>query len=1809
MCSFALYLLRFLDSFFFENALRNSGTDYAKEIAGLAFNIYIGDDPNPACTYFITTGKCGVPSTAVVTQNLKPDSQPLPFTSAHISISLDQMRAIDLGAPIRIVVQNFTYGADEFFYQDASNAGVNIAIEDGTDDGDENIDTYLIPTWGSETVLTVLARYFPHETDTNGTVTAIWTPEYRSDTPDWCKAPRRPTDQPSKAVWCKHVLSTAEWWNVYTNGLGNGSEGFQDTPAAPGSVALFRFNKDTDLDGFSDRSEVKLGTDPNDAASFPHPELLAGLHSERAGNQVTATLSLLNTGLYDAYGVEAVMVAPDDSVSITNNTVGGSGRVRALKQVIVGSRLALPSPLPAAWTQANHAAPGVGGYYTGSSDHTYTFTVNCPNPGGCSVGQGAWSMAWSDGAGNSGSLNFGAGYNSPTFQPVGALGVTLALYSGNVANGESFTVAATTPRDTFQYTVNREPHTEPLVIVSYNDPQGNHRFVVPPAAMNLSAPTVDLHQFAGQMLPNVGVEIVTAAPFDSSLITHHASLLVNNPSDKTLTNAHLFLEAINISGTVVAEIPTQVTLPPGPKATAVTVDTSKFNPPYNASQDYIIMAFLTDYQGNILDTAGRPLSSFQVDPLPKLAADDASLTWNFGAVAQGTLLKHALALANTGFGRLYTYVPPASGLTLSGGGQTIGAADLLASELTLRTADLPIGGYDQTITIATSDPTAPARTLHVLGTITAPSGDTPGGAVQRPLDVPVTVTGSHSQGEWYNFTNPLGPDPQSLHPVKVYSQDNATLFGVGKYATNFGQGTASADIFGDGRDGDIAVSAGQTSYVPTWMPFNGSPLSANAAAGQSVIPLIRTSDFEVGQEILIYQTQGTSGSGIYEFGIIASIDSNILTLKQNLQHSYFQGGDCSQIGNCFRAQVRVVPHYRNVTVANNGVLTCRGWRYGIAEDAGGTCAFRISGKLMVESGGLIQAKGLGFYEGQARGYATTITAASYDHGIIDQGYGCPYALSGDGGSSRGTTSKGGGGAGHATRGQDGSGSACGGQGGNIYGTESLIPTLYLGSGGGASSWAWGGDGGGAVMIFAHELVANGLIKADGTDGGTTAWCNPGGSGACGKDGAGGGSGGSILIIAQNVALGNGNVTALGGGGGVAYPGGYNGGTGSVGRIAVQYQYLSGETNPVAYKTQRQFYSIEQIETAPYTNARLNLPEVVNGAATYNVQFGRKLDFAAAGNQLTQLRVPAGMVSSAKLDLLASGLAASTNVSLDIGDDGAVDWSGTVANNSTTTSPELAQAFNAYWSSHGAAATGTLDVPILVTSGGVAQLLLTNLQLQSAASSLRSVRLSAQNYTKFLLDFTVGTSGSVVAALDIGDNGSIDWISPAAGTAPMRWQTGDLKTALNSYLTGKSGIVDAPIRFYVSPLGAVKLNDYTATAAAQTDLVADGITLGASAVQAAATNYNEGDTVPVQATLRNAGATDSGPVTAAFFANAPGWGDWYIGSALLTNIPAGGSAPVSAQWNTTGFGSDQPVAVKVVVNPYNRLSETNVANNSKSVNATVTPTQVEQTITFAALPDRLLTAAPFTLNATSSSGLAIAFVSTTPTICTVNGNTVTLTKLVGVCTIQATQVGNLFYKAAPTVERSFVVNDPGKANQTITFDPLANKLLGDAPFTVNATASSGLAVSLATLTPNVCTVNGNTVTLLAAGVCTVRATQAGDSTHNPASPVDQNFTVTQPATKQDQTITFGPLADKMFGDTPFTVNATASSALPVSFTAAPPEVCTVNGNTVTLVAAGECSLTASQAGDATFNAAPSVTQKFLVRQQSSQSSVFLPLVRR
>ncbi|MBV8856154.1 MAG: Ig-like domain repeat protein [Acidobacteria bacterium] len=82
---------------------------------------------------------------------------------------------------------------------------------------------------------------------------------------------------------------------------------------------------------------------------------------------------------------------------------------------------------------------------------------------------------------------------------------------------------------------------------------------------------------------------------------------------------------------------------------------------------------------------------------------------------------------------------------------------------------------------------------------------------------------------------------------------------------------------------------------------------------------------------------------------------------------------------------------------------------------------------------------------------------------------------------------------------------------------------------------------------------------------------------------------------------------------------------------------------------------------------------------------------------------------------------------------------------------------------------------------------------------------------------------------------------------------------------------------------------------------------------------------------------------------------------------------------------------------------------------------------------------------------------------------------------------------------------GKASQTITFAPLPNKSYGDADFTVSATASSGLPVTI-NMNFGPCTVNGSTVHITGAGSCRITAVQFGDSNYNGAAAVPRDLTI-------------------------------------------------------------------------------------------------------
>jgi len=242
--------------------------------------------------------------------------------------------------------------------------------------------------------------------------------------------------------------------------------------------------------------------------------------------------------------------------------------------------------------------------------------------------------------------------------------------------------------------------------------------------------------------------------------------------------------------------------------------------------------------------------------------------------------------------------------------------------------------------------------------------------------------------------------------------------------------------------------------------------------------------------------------------------------------------------------------------------------------------------------------------------------------------------------------------------------------------------------------------------------------------------------------------------------------------------------------------------------------------------------------------------------------------------------------------------------------------------------------------------------------------------------------------------------------------------------------------------------------------------------------------------------------------------------------------------------------------------------------------------------------PYAVSATASSGLpvALAVEPASAGVCTLAGTTVSFTGA-GTCTVDADQSGDASYLPAAQVRQTFAV---GLVPQSISFGstPPPNALVGDPPYAVTASSSSGIAVAFtaAPSSAGVCTVTGADVTLVGAGTCTIDADQPGNATYAPAVTVQQSFAVRAPSRSiQSINFTSSPPPGAVVGGATYAVSATASSGLPVSFSlgAGSAGVCTLTGSTVSFVGAGTCTVAADQGGDASYLAAPGAQQSFAV----------------
>ena len=229
---------------------------------------------------------------------------------------------------------------------------------------------------------------------------------------------------------------------------------------------------------------------------------------------------------------------------------------------------------------------------------------------------------------------------------------------------------------------------------------------------------------------------------------------------------------------------------------------------------------------------------------------------------------------------------------------------------------------------------------------------------------------------------------------------------------------------------------------------------------------------------------------------------------------------------------------------------------------------------------------------------------------------------------------------------------------------------------------------------------------------------------------------------------------------------------------------------------------------------------------------------------------------------------------------------------------------------------------------------------------------------------------------------------------------------------------------------------------------------------------------------------------------------------------------------------------------------------------------------------------------ADSGLPISVVSTTATKCFVETGLKLSVRAAGTCSLTVSQAGNSIFGPAESKDVSLTV--AGTQTITFSFRLLTSPKVAATPIDISsyASASSGLSVSFASTTSEVCTIDGVILTPVSTGECEVIAIQPGSDSYLAAPQVTSSFFVV----KGDQaTLSITSLGGEF--DQPLALQTSGGSGFGVvtySISSA--------GNT------SNCSKTATgvqamQPGDCIVQAVKATDSNYMVTYSSYKTLVF------
>lgn len=403
-----------------------------------------------------------------------------------------------------------------------------------------------------------------------------------------------------------------------------------------------------------------------------------------------------------------------------------------------------------------------------------------------------------------------------------------------------------------------------------------------------------------------------------------------------------------------------------------------------------------------------------------------------------------------------------------------------------------------------------------------------------------------------------------------------------------GGGSGGGSPFGDKRDGSLtalssigSMQAGTTALASAATNHSGtSPLlpskvvgasrrisniaSSGADAGRAITVAtgFAVADFQAGDEVVWYvaggarvgfsvddPVNGACGGSLYtgRYGTARIttvpnttsmvLDRPISGSPATIQNSHLTAPPTAT-DYCTLVLARV-SSFDTITLAGGNNLTILAEPFDYTNGKGGIVMIRAE-TISVDSGSTLTISGsmAGFnggvatggpYQGQGlNGFGTITQTFNYN-----------------GGAPGNASTVGGGGGGQAGAGAFGVGAAStAGVGGSplnhCMGGLPCKPLddqkAFMAGGGGAAGTANGGAGGGVVLVFARNIIGNGIVTVE---------AKGGNGSAATMTGSGGGAGGTIGVVVQNRTVASLNLDAKGGNGGTSAANGGGGGGGVV----------------------------------------------------------------------------------------------------------------------------------------------------------------------------------------------------------------------------------------------------------------------------------------------------------------------------------------------------------------------------------------------------------------------------------------------------------------------------------------------------------------------------------------------------------------------------------------------------------------------------------------------------------------------------------------